>query len=151
MRFFTIISMIFICVIIIDTIMATEETDNESTKTNQTPHQGYRYRLHGGGHAARPQIIHGPMIPCPSGQQHDPNELIRDCKLKFKCTTFIEVRVANKMNKQLKKCNFLSKNKNNPVTSKDSRILDNEEPRLHYASKKKKDPKFNRIWFGYIS
>lgn len=78
MRFFTIISMIFMC-IIIDTITAqvTEKTNNESMKT-MTSHQGYKWHGRHGGHAAKPQIIHGPIIPCPTGQQHDPNGKCRN-------------------------------------------------------------------------
>lgn len=78
MRFFTIISMIFMC-IIIDTITAqvTEKTNNESMKT-MTSHQGYKWHGRNGGHPARLQIIHGSIIPCPTGQQHDPNGKCRN-------------------------------------------------------------------------
>ncbi|KAL2735077.1 hypothetical protein V1477_013333 [Vespula maculifrons] len=74
MRFFTIISMIFMC-IIIDTITAqvTEKTDNESMKIMKS-YQGYQWP---GGHLLQtPEIITVPIIPCSSGQQHDSHELI---------------------------------------------------------------------------
>nr|KAF7402175.1 hypothetical protein H0235_015511 [Vespula pensylvanica] len=63
--------------IIIDTITAqvTEKTNNESMKT-MTSHQGYKWHGRNGGHPARLQIIHGSIIPCPTGQQHDPNAMI---------------------------------------------------------------------------
>ncbi|KAF7384469.1 hypothetical protein HZH68_014081 [Vespula germanica] len=74
MGYFTIISTIFMC-IIIDTITAqvTKETNNESIKTMKS-YQGYQWP---GGHLIRkPEIIIVPIIPCPSGQQHDSHELI---------------------------------------------------------------------------
>ncbi|KAL2735078.1 hypothetical protein V1477_013334 [Vespula maculifrons] len=76
MRFFTIISMIFMCIIIdTSTAQVTDKTNNESMKTT---YHGYKYHGRHGGHAARPQIIHGPIIPCPTGQQHDPNGKCRN-------------------------------------------------------------------------
>lgn len=69
MRYFTLIGMIFVC-IIIDTITAQATEADKELKKTVTQYQGYRRH---GGHAARPQIIHGPIILCPSKQQHDSN------------------------------------------------------------------------------